>query len=64
MTSFFDIVYRDRAISAPVDMNREFFSYDVGGIDAPQLIAAGSTESNDGDGTPFHTTSYHFRKGY
>lgn len=64
MTSFFDIVYVDRTISAPIDYNREFFGSDVGGIDAPQLIPAGSTEANDGDDKPFHTTSYHFRKGF
>lgn len=64
MTSFFDIVYVDRAISAPVDLNRDFLSFDVGGIDAPQLIPAGSTEANDLGDAPFHTTSYHFRLGY
>lgn len=67
MDRFFDIVYQDRAVSAPVDYDRGFFGMDCGVLDAPQCIPAGSTESVDEipeNGATFQCTSYHFRPGF
>lgn len=64
MDRFFDIVYQDRAVSAPVDYDRGFFGIDCEVLDAPQCIPCGSTESINGHDGVFHTTSYHFRAGF
>jgi hypothetical protein len=59
MTEFFDFIYHDQRVMAPLDTRRGFFSEDVGSLDAPKFIPAGSTEAR----SDFHTTSFTFRHG-
>jgi hypothetical protein len=65
MTPFFDFVYCDRRIMAPTDIDRGYLSCDVGSLDAPAVMPAGSTKGNfEWDNrSPFHLTSTTYRRG-
>jgi hypothetical protein len=64
MTPLFDLIHESRALAAPMDCEREYLCFDSGSLDAPTLIAAGSTLSIEaGISKAFHCTSYVFRPG-
>ena len=61
MTPLFDLIHESRSLAAPMDIEREFLCFDSGSLDAPVLIAAGSTLAIEPGA--FHCTSHVFRSG-
>jgi hypothetical protein len=56
-----DAVYLERQLTTGCDYKREFYYWDFQSLDAPTCVPAGSTRSNDLNGTPFSVTSWIFR---